>query len=175
MQARLQNRLRGYCPSRLVRSSEMNNESTINALKDAIQEVEDRKRRIDADHRALVATLRYFERQEQGQQELQPSPQYESDGNSSASQSPNELRDAMYDILSTEGPLHRSFIHQRLREKGVRIPGRDPISNISAHLSNDDRFRSVGRGMWGLVNPSEDNMEIETRENNHDDTLDLPW
>ena len=152
----------------------MSNQSTINALKDAIQEMEERKRQIDADHRALVATLRYFERQEQGPQVLQPSSRSE-DGHYSSSQSSNELRDAMYDILSVEGPLHRMEIHRRLTEKGVHVPGRDPINNVGAHLSFDDRFENVGRGVWGLVNPSGDNINTATGEDTNDDTLDVPW
>ena len=39
----------------------MNNQSTIDALKAAIREVEEKKRRIDEDHRGLLTALRYFE------------------------------------------------------------------------------------------------------------------
>ena len=39
----------------------MSNQSTIEALKTALQEVEEKKRRIDEDHRGLLIALRYFE------------------------------------------------------------------------------------------------------------------
>lgn len=39
----------------------MSNQATIDALKTALQEVEEKKRRIDEDHRGLLIALRYFE------------------------------------------------------------------------------------------------------------------
>lgn len=39
----------------------MSTQSTIEALKAALQEVEEKKRRIDEDHRGLLVALRYFE------------------------------------------------------------------------------------------------------------------
>lgn len=39
----------------------MSNQATIDALKVALQEVEEKKRRIDEDHRGLLIALRYFE------------------------------------------------------------------------------------------------------------------
>ena len=39
----------------------MSSQSTIEALKAALQEVEEKKRRIDEDHRGLLIALRYFE------------------------------------------------------------------------------------------------------------------
>ena len=150
----------------------MSNQSMIDALKVAIQEVESQKRQIDADHQALVSTLDFFERQGQEPQALRPHAQQY--GYSPPSSS-NELRTAMYEILSTEGPLHRSLIHERLRQRGVRIPGRDPINNISAHLSNDDRFKNVGRGTWDLANTLDDGVDTATEGDSDDETLDVPW
>ena len=39
----------------------MSDQATIDALKTAIKEVEEKKRRIDEDHRGLLIALRYFE------------------------------------------------------------------------------------------------------------------
>ena len=39
----------------------MSSQATIDALKAALQEVEEKKRRIDEDHRGLLIALRYFE------------------------------------------------------------------------------------------------------------------
>ena len=44
----------------------MSNQSTIDALKAALQEVEEKKRRIDEDHRGLLIALRYFEGESPG-------------------------------------------------------------------------------------------------------------
>ena len=65
----------------------------------------------------------------------------------------NDLRNAIADILASDGPLHRREIHDRLLEMGVRIGGRDSVNNVGAHLSIDQRFRNVGRGMWDLTEP----------------------
>jgi hypothetical protein len=143
----------------------------IEALKAAIQDVEARKRQIDADHQALVSTLHYFERQEQEPQALRTHTQeYEYSPPSSS----NELRTAIYEILSAEGPLHRGEIYERLTEKGVHVSGRDPVNNVGAHLSFDDRFNNVGRGVWGLA--IESSHEPDTRiESESDEELDVPW
>ncbi len=65
------------------------------------------------------------------------------------------MRDAMAEILRQEGPLHRREVHDRLVEMGVSVGGRDPVNNVGAHLSTDDRFRNVGRGMWDLSSSSD--------------------
>lgn len=143
----------------------------IEALKAAIQEVEAQKRQIDADHQALVSTLHYFERQEQRPQALRPHTQEYAYSPPSSS---NELRTAIYEILSAEGPLHRSEIYERLTEKGVHVPGRDPVNNVGAHLSFDDRFNNVGRGVWGLANASDYESDTEIAGES-DEQLDVPW
>lgn len=65
----------------------------------------------------------------------------------------NDLRNAIADILASEGPLHRRVVHDRLVEMGVHIGGRDPVNNVGAHLSIDPRFRNVGSGIWDLNEP----------------------
>lgn len=143
----------------------------IETLKAAIQEVEAQKRQIDADHQALVSTLHYFERQGQEPQALRARAQEYAYSPPSSS---NELRTAIYEILSAEGPLHRSEIYERLTERGVHVPGRDPINNVGAHLSFDDRFNNVGRGVWGLA--IESSHESDTGiEDEGDEELDFPW
>jgi hypothetical protein len=62
-----------------------------------------------------------------------------------------KLRDHIAFILKQSGvPLHRKSILQKLREMGIEVTGKDPMSNLSAHLSNDPRFTCVSSGYWGL-------------------------
>ena len=66
----------------------------------------------------------------------------------------NTLRDAIFEILQTDGPLHRTEIFRRLKLRGIRPGGRDAVNNVGAHLSLDERFASFGRGLWGIAEPS---------------------
>ena len=86
------------------------------------------------------------------------------------------MRDAMAEILRKESPLHRRELHDRLVEMGVSVGGRDPVNNVGAHLSADDRFRNVGRGMWDLTSPYERAGESEGFGNSDgsDDMNDAP-
>jgi hypothetical protein len=61
------------------------------------------------------------------------------------------LRDEMERILEAEGqPMHRKDIYEKVVASGIRVAGDDPLSNAGAHMSADDRFRSIGNGLWGL-------------------------
>ena len=173
----------------------MPSESTIRDLKAAIREVEERKRQIDEEHRALLTALRYFEGQGEspegerlgildkakGVTSQLPQVQFRRarEGADSTSAS-NELRDAIYEILSAEGSLQRPMIVQRLREKGIMIPGRNPINNLGAHLSIDPRFVRVSRGVWGLsdsaVGADGPNWGVDSGVGEErDDSDDVPW
>lgn len=173
----------------------MASESTIRDLKAAIGEVEERKRQIDEEHRALLTALRYFEGQEEspegersgildrarGVTSRLPEVQFRRarEGARSGGTS-NELRDAIYEILSTEGPLHRGVILELLEEKGVKIPGNNPNNNLGAHLSIDPRFIIIRRGVWGLADSavegdgSEWGTDSDVGEE-RDDSDDVPW
>ena len=91
------------------------------------------------------------------------------------------VKDEIYDILlSGNGPIHRSVIYDRLVERGLRIGGLGPIRS---HLSNDERFTSMGKGMWKLANPSQKqpNPVAEPDDNGNQNTdgyeeeEDVPW
>ena len=119
----------------------MTNPSTINDLRAALKELEEKKRKIDEQYRNVAAALRYFEESKKGPH---PPPEESSTSN---------LGDAIYEILSTERPLHRREVHNRLVEMGMKIPGRDSVNNVGAHLSLDPRFKRVERGVWDLADP----------------------
>ena len=172
----------------------MAKQTTIRDLRDALRDVEVRKRQVDEEYRALAATLRYFESLEQEQPRSQyPSgaqPRVPSRGYSF------ELRNTMYEILTDEGPLHRTEIYERLAARGISVHGRDPVNAVGAHLSADPRFENVGRGEWDLSDlpnneedPQKDSEDIEAtlgsevdeeyeRPHGEDDVgteEDLPW
>lgn len=60
-------------------------------------------------------------------------------------------------------PTPTRDIVERASQSGVTIPGKDPISNMSAMLSNSDKFQSHGRTGWTLVTPAMPHRE-GTRE-----------
>ena len=82
---------------------------------------------------------------------INATPEASRTANGAPGRKTGSMRAAMTEILRREGPLHRREIHDRLVEMGVHVGGRDPVNNVGAHLSTDERFRNVGRGMWDLA------------------------
>ena len=77
--------------------------------------------------------------------------------------STRKLVDVMYRKMSEEGkPLHRTELFEFLQSEGIQVGGVRPINNMTAHMSLDDRFESVGDGRWGLVEWRQD----ENKEGN---------
>ena len=60
-----------------------------------------------------------------------------------------ELTDAMDHILAEYGPLHRTVILDKLQARGHHVGG--GVRTVGAYLSLDDRFKNVGKGIWGLA------------------------
>lgn len=57
---------------------------------------------------------------------------------------------AAHELLEEAGqPVRTVEIYRALLEAGVAVPGKHPVNNLSAHLSNDDRFVSTSQG-WAL-------------------------
>jgi hypothetical protein len=66
------------------------------------------------------------------------------------------LADAAYlALLSIDQPAHYKQIAQAIKERRFNIPGKNPESNLLAHMSNDKkRFakaEEAGRGFWKLA------------------------
>ena len=141
----------------------MTRESTISDLKDAIRRLEVRKREIDRQYDALVATLGYFENPEA------PETLPEQD----ATHPETSMGDAMEHILGSESPLHRREIYNRLLDMGVPVRGQRPIDNVSAHLSHDARFETLGDGRWALANAPSNGVEADGDSNEAED--DVAW
>ena len=45
----------------------------------------------------------------------------------------------------------RNDIYTELERHGINVAGSDPMRNMGAYLSADERFESLGKGMWGLT------------------------
>ncbi len=53
--------------------------------------------------------------------------------------------DAVYMVLQEIGrPLHAKDLYQRLKEGGMPIRGKTPVTSIATSLKRDPRFRKVG-------------------------------
>ena len=164
-------------------------ESTIRDLKVAIDRLQAEKQRIDEQVQALESSLRYFESQERGDAPPPPDAtlpnsnqtRLEAVGQEPRQGADSSLRDAIADILSVDGTLHRRDIYERLVNRGVQIGGQNPISNVSAHLSIDSRFENVGRGLWQLAKQDEEatifaaDILNERSSDGEEDDDDVPW
>ncbi len=147
------------------------NDTVINSLKSEIRRLEDEKRMIDDKISAIATTLRHFESQGNGAQNQSPSFFAEEDGLAS----PSSVKDTIYEILRDESPLHRKDIYERLLQRGVHIGGKMPVNTVGSHLSNDDRFESLGNGVWDIAGVSRNGFDIGIDNECEDDTIDVPW
>ncbi len=86
----------------------------------------------------------------------------------------SNLGDGIYQVLTTERPLHRRQVYERLEEMGMTIPGQDPVNNVGAHLSLDPRFMSVGGGVWDLADPPERDESGRPEPVDFDDETERP-
>lgn len=137
--------------------------TAIGGIDDEIRSMDERKAELQRQRGALVTTLRFF-------------------GDDSEVARPTtaagvSLNDAIFAVLSAERPLHRRVIHDRVVETGVRVRGRDPVSNLAAHMSADPRFHSVGNGMWDLVDPLANGEEPNSydSQDEEDEEDNVPW
>lgn len=62
------------------------------------------------------------------------------------------VSEVAYKIMLEHGnKLHYVYLMELIQKKGVEIGGKEPKSTMSAHLSNDERFKSLGGGEWTLL------------------------
>ena len=62
-----------------------------------------------------------------------------------------QVTDIVEAMLRKHGPQHRKALLQMVEASGVIVGGQSPVSNMSAYLSRDKRFRSNGDGLWSIV------------------------
>ena len=61
------------------------------------------------------------------------------------------IREGIYRSLKAVGkPLRREVVYEDVLDMGIQVTGKNPMSNLSAHMSLDARIESVGGGLWGL-------------------------
>ena len=118
----------------------MGQQSTDVDLRALVKELEAKRRKIDKELEALSIVRRINEERTIGVDT----------GGRRASTYAQELTDAIYDTLSSERPLHRTAILERVTEHGIHVGGAKPINSIGSYLSTDRRFKNCGRGMWTL-------------------------
>jgi hypothetical protein len=72
------------------------------------------------------------------------------------------LRNQIAALLEGEPqPVHYRAILGKLRERGIEVPGFDPVGNVRSALSKDPRFQNVGHGLWRLKPPGSASPEVE--------------
>ena len=60
--------------------------------------------------------------------------------------------DAVYMVLQEVGrPLHAKDLYQRLKEGGMPIRGKTPVTSIATSLKRDHRFRKVGPNTFEVI------------------------
>jgi len=59
--------------------------------------------------------------------------------------------DVAYDVLKGAGvPMHYRDLYEAILQAGFEITGKDPATNLIAHISTDPRFKRVKRGTYAL-------------------------
>ena len=58
---------------------------------------------------------------------------------------------AIYDLLVAVRPRHRQDILEKLEAQEFYVSGKDKLGTVSAYLSTDQRFASLGKGQWTLT------------------------
>jgi hypothetical protein len=123
----------------------------VKRLRDALERIEEERTRLDRQAEAFRQVIAYFEAD--GDEDDSP-----------ARMTPAKaITNEMWKILEeAQEPLHYQLIYERLKDRGVPVPGKEPSRNVGAHLSNDPRFENVGRGLWGLKSWSAQNAALRT-------------
>lgn len=83
----------------------------------------------------------------------------------------SNLKDHIATIFQEEGrPLHYIEVYERLRDRGIPVPGKDPARNVGAHLSSDLRFQKLGAGRWQLAEKETKSAEDGSSSAESDDS-----
>lgn len=81
----------------------------------------------------------------------EPAPQARVGQSRPRMQSPDRqriLKTAGMFIDNRKGPVPTKEILKHLEDQGIRVPGKLPLNNLSAMLSNSEEFKSFGRAGW---------------------------
>lgn len=62
-----------------------------------------------------------------------------------------KLSDVAYEVLRSAGiPLYYRELYEKISQTGFEIHGKDPATNLIAHIGDDPRFLRVKRGTYAL-------------------------
>ena len=63
-----------------------------------------------------------------------------------------KMGDVAYEVLRKVGtPLYYRELCEKISQTGFEIHGKDPATNLIAHIGNDPRFKRVKRGTYALT------------------------
>ncbi|HXZ95270.1 MAG TPA: winged helix-turn-helix domain-containing protein [Dehalococcoidia bacterium] len=63
-----------------------------------------------------------------------------------------KVADVAYEVLKKAGtPLYYRELYEKISQTGFDIHGKDPATNLIAHIGNDPRFKRVKRGTYALA------------------------
>jgi len=63
------------------------------------------------------------------------------------------ISDIVFDLLDkddSKSPMHYIELTKSILSKGILIPGKNPSSNLLAHINRDERFVRTASGTYGL-------------------------
>lgn len=63
------------------------------------------------------------------------------------------VADVVYEFMTSgdsKKPVHYNDLAKAIMAKGILIPGKNPASNLLAHINRDDRFVRTAPGTYGL-------------------------
>ena len=67
------------------------------------------------------------------------------------STSNRKTSDIAYEVLKNTGiPMYYKDLYEAILQTGFEIRGKDPATNLIAHISPDPRFKRVKRGTYAL-------------------------
>ena len=73
------------------------------------------------------------------------------DSSGSARMNTKRVADVAYEMLKTTGtPIYYKQLYEAIAQTGFEIHGKDPATNLIAHIGNDPRFERVKRGTYAL-------------------------
>jgi hypothetical protein len=73
------------------------------------------------------------------------------DSSSSGRMNSKRVADVAYEALKGGGaPMYYKQLYEAIVETGFEIHGKDPPTNLIAHIGNDPRFERVKRGTYAL-------------------------
>ena len=84
----------------------------------------------------------------------------------------SQVTDLVEQILSIEGPIHRKELLARVRQQGIYFGSaeKDQLNTFASYLTVDDRFESIGRGVWRLAGPDQHAGAVEDDAEEDNDT-----